>query len=95
MTTRTKRPKNRDEERRQQVADVYIDVAQFLHRLAEAYKERARNYRAGTLLVAYENLPPDAGDHMRHPVQRAIDSLSKYDVVATYERADAALRDIK
>lgn len=97
MTTRTRtnRPKTRDDERRQQCADVYIECAQFLRRLANAYQERARHYREGSLLIAYQNLPADAGDHMRHPVQRAIDSLSKYDVTGMYERAEQALRNIR
>ena len=70
----------------QRAADAYIELAQFLERLAKAYKERARHYRSGALEVWYSNLPPEAGDHMRHPAQRALDAMSEYDVKATYER---------
>jgi hypothetical protein len=75
----------------QRAADAYLELAQFLERLAKDYRERAGHYRAGRLHTAYEHLPADAGDHMRHPCQRAIDAMSPYDVSSTYERLRAEL----
>ena len=74
-------------------ADAYIELAQFLERLAKAYKDRAKHYRSGALQVGYSDLPAEAGDHMRHPAQRAIDGMSEYDVKATYERIRADLTE--
>ncbi len=86
------RPVKRPPELVQKVADAYIEMAQFLEKLAAAYRERAKHYRAGELDIAYRDLPPDAGAHMRHPAQRAIDGLSEWDVHATYERVRARLQ---
>lgn len=89
----TRTPKNR--ERAQQAADLFIEMAQYLERLARAYRDRAKYYRSGELLIAYDNLPPEAGDHMRHPVQRCIDTMSPYDVTGAYDRITAALKAIR
>lgn len=75
----------------QRAADAYIELAQFLERQAKEYRDTAKHYRRGNLSVGYENLPADAGDHMRHPCQRAIDRMSHWDILRTIERLRAEL----
>jgi hypothetical protein len=70
----------------QRAADVYLELAQFLEREAKQYREAAKHYRTGALDVAYTNLPPEAGPHMRHPAQRAIDRLSPWTITEAIER---------
>jgi hypothetical protein len=85
----------RKHEAAQQAADVYIGLAQALEAQAKRYRETAKYYRSGDLDVAYKNLPADAGDHMRHPVQRAIDGISIWNLREAYEQSEAELKAIR
>jgi len=82
--------KNRTEPA-QRAADTYIELAQYLEAQAKMYRETAKHYRSGALDVAYTNLPAEAGDHMRHPAQRAIDRLSVWNIKAEFDRLTAEL----
>ena len=75
----------------QKSADAYIEMAQILERQAKIYRETARFYRSGDLGTNYANLPADAGDHMRHPAQRAIDGIEHYSIQHHCERLRAEL----
>lgn len=70
----------------QKSADAYIELAQILEKQAKRCRELATGYRRGEFDPAYSNLPPEAGDHMRHPAQRAIDNMSWYDTREAVER---------
>lgn len=76
----------------QRAADTFIEMAQSLEKEAKRFREYAKHYRSGELLVGYTNLPADAGEHMRHPAQRAIDVLSEWDIVATFKRLREELK---
>jgi hypothetical protein len=76
-------------EDRQLCADAAIDLAQLFERRARMLKDRARLLRAGQSRVAYQNLPEDAGPHMRGRIQAAIDDI-KADASVGYQ-ADAIL----
>jgi hypothetical protein len=76
----------------QRAADTMLEFAQYLETTAKRYRTLARGYRSGEFDPAYSNLPADAGDHMRHPAQRAIDHLSAYEIRETVERLGAELK---
>lgn len=59
----------------QKAADACIEAAQYLEKMARALKDKARHYRAGELSPEYQNLPADAGPHMKGKTQRAVHEL--------------------
>lgn len=88
LTRRNRAAKN---EPAQRAADAFIELAQLLEAQAKRYREMARGYRTGDLLPGYTNLPADAHPTMHHPVRRAIDNLSAYDIREAVERLRAEL----
>lgn len=59
----------------QRAADAHIEAAQYLEKMARELKAKARSYRAGDLSPEYQNLPADAGAHMKGKTQRAVHDL--------------------